>query len=84
MALSIRNPEAERLARDLARATGSTMTEVIIDALKDKSLRMRRQPGKDAKLERVLDISRRCIALPTLDERPEAEILGYGPDGMPG
>jgi len=29
MALSIRNPEVEKLARTLARRSGSTMTEAI-------------------------------------------------------
>lgn len=33
MAISIRNPRVERLARDLAHRKGTTMTEVIVEAL---------------------------------------------------
>ncbi len=36
MALNIKNEEAERLAAEVAALTGSTKTQAIIDALKDK------------------------------------------------
>lgn len=35
MALDIRNPEAERLAEELARETGETKTEAVTKALRD-------------------------------------------------
>ncbi len=31
----------------------------------------------------IEDLLRRVDALPTLDSRPEDEILGYGEDGLP-
>ena len=34
-------------------------------------------------LERIMAISRRCASLPTLDKRPEEEILGYGENSAP-
>ena len=41
MALSIKNPEAERLARELARQTRSTITEAVVGALREAMLRLR-------------------------------------------
>ena len=77
MALSIRNPRAKELARRVARLTGRTMTDTIIDALEEKAARIEADPLKEARRERIMRISRRCAALPTLDSRPEAVILGY-------
>ena len=36
MALNIRNPEAERLAAELARQTGETKTEAVAQALRER------------------------------------------------
>ncbi len=81
MALSIRNPRAEHLARAVAKATGETMTDVIIDALQDKLRRLESRAPVDAEFARIMSLSRRCAALPTVDTRPEDEILGYPADG---
>ena len=77
MALSIRNPRAEHLARAVANTTGETMTDAIIDALQDKLQRLESGGPVDAELARIMSISRRCAALPTTDTRSEDEILGY-------
>jgi antitoxin VapB len=75
MALSIRNPEVERLARRLAAANGTKLTEEILDALRQRELAAEIQARPLA--ERLRDISRRCAALPDQDQRPVDEILGY-------
>ncbi len=36
MALSIKDPEADRLARELAEATGESLTEVVVKALRER------------------------------------------------
>jgi hypothetical protein len=36
MAISIRNPEAEQLAEELAKQTGETKTDAVIKALRDR------------------------------------------------
>lgn len=41
MALNIRDPEAQRLARALADATGETMTKAVIKALEERLERVR-------------------------------------------
>ena len=53
------------------------MTDAIIDALEDKLLRLESIPPVDATLVRIMSISRRCAALPTINTGPEDEILGY-------
>ncbi len=77
MAISIRNPHVERLARKLARETGTTMTDAIFQALEEKVMRIERRSGETGDLRAIMEISARSAALPTLDERSEDEILGY-------
>lgn len=84
MALNIRNPEAERLADELARRTGETKTQAVIQALRDRLARVRRQrPGRRL-ADELNDIARRCASLPVLDRRAPDEILGYDDQGLPG
>ncbi len=77
MALSIKNPEAELLARQVAGRAGESVTRAVIVALEERLERLtgtRRGPD----LERaLLAISRRCTALPDVDPRSPDEILGY-------
>ena len=79
MAISIRNPRVERLARDLAHRKGSTMTEVIVEALEASlaSHDEKRVPLRSA----LAKIAAECAVLPDLDRRSPEEILGYGEAG---
>ncbi len=38
----------------------------------------------ETRLARIRTIAQRVVGLPVLDARPEAEILGFGSDGLPG
>jgi len=60
MALSIKTDEADRLARDLARLTGETMTEAVTVALRERLARerVRRQTESDLP-KRIAAFSRR-------------------------
>jgi antitoxin VapB len=84
MALSIKNSEADRLARELAAQTDESMTEAVITALRE---RLVREKGR-ARVARLADelrrIGERCAALPVLDERSPDEVLGYDDRGLPG
>jgi antitoxin VapB len=83
MALNIRNPEADRLADRLAKATGETKTDAVINALKDRLERVQ-QARRGASLADELDeVALRCAALPVLDGRSADEILGYDDAGLP-
>jgi len=83
MGLSIKNPEAEKLARELAERTGETITEAILTALRERMKKVagRRQP---VSLEQEIEaIAKRCAALPMIDVRSEDEILDYNEKGLP-
>ena len=83
MALNIRNPEAERLAGELARVTGDTKTQAVIKALRDRLARLRRERSKRRVVDELDEIARHCASLPVLDARPADEILGYDDRGLP-
>jgi antitoxin VapB len=83
MALSIKNAEAERLARQVAGETGESLTEAIQKALQERWERLEARRRSHVLASQVEDLLRRVDALPTLDSRPADEILGYDEDGMP-
>ncbi len=67
MAISIRNQNAEQLAREVASVTGESITQVIIHALQERLERLRgRRTAPDA-LSDIMAISKRCSALPEID-----------------
>jgi antitoxin VapB len=83
MALSIKNSETERLARQVARETGESLTAAIQTSLEERLQRIKRRRHERIMTERLEDILRRVDALPTVDRRPEDEILGYDNQGIP-
>jgi antitoxin VapB len=83
MALSIKDPEADRLARELAARTGESLTQAVVVALQE---RLARETGRTTSIplgEELAGIRRRCAALPVLDTRTAEEILGYDARGLP-
>jgi antitoxin VapB len=84
MALSLKDPETDRLAREVAKLTGETLTEAVRNALIDRLARERLRRGKPAqRLAETLDaLARECAALPDQDTRSGDEILGYDQVGM--
>jgi antitoxin VapB len=84
LAISIKSPEADRLARQLAAATGETITVAITIAMRERlDLVERKRMNKAALLEEIRAISHHCASLPVLDTRSEDEILGYDENGIP-
>jgi antitoxin VapB len=82
MALSIKHPEADRLARELARETGEGITEAVLAALRERLARVKQRRGPSL-VDELTEIARRTAAMPIRDRRSPDEILGYGPDGLP-
>lgn len=82
MALSIKNPEADHLARELAATTGETLTDAVLAALRERldRERHRRRPGIASRLRRLAADTN---GLPVLDPRQPDEIIGYDEDGIP-
>ena len=83
MPISIKNPEAEKLAREISKETGESLTAAIINALRDRLQRLRGRRHARSLAQEVDDILRRVDAMPALDDRPEDEILGYDSQGLP-
>ena len=84
MPISIKSPEADRLARQLAAVTGETITDAVIVAMRERLAREeRKQKNSDALLEEIRAISHHCASLPVLDTRTADEILGYDENGIP-
>lgn len=82
MALNIKDPETDRLARELAELSGLPITAAVRDAIQERLHVLRSQaraapPG----LETIIARGR---ARATLDTRPADEILGYDERGLPG
>jgi antitoxin VapB len=82
VALSIKSPEADRLARELAQITGESLTEAVVRALRERLERERRR--ERATLERDLrEIQERIKKLPVLEEGTDEELIGYDEYGLP-
>jgi len=83
MALNIRNPEAEKLAAELAKLTGETKTDALTKALRDRLARVRRERIGRRLADELEEIAEHCASLPVLDNRSAEEILGYDENGLP-
>lgn len=83
MALSIRNPRAEKLARQVAAESGESLTDAIINALEERLERLRGRRTAPEVVEEIMKISHRCRVLPDRDQRSADEILGYDDKGLP-
>jgi antitoxin VapB len=81
MALSIRNIHAEKLARQVAAETGETITHAIASALEERLEKVRGTRVLPNTYEEIMRISRRCSALPDMDDRAPAAILDYNGEG---
>ena len=82
MAFSIKNEEADALARRLASTTGESLTEAVLEALRERLQReeRRRQGGAG---QRLRQLAAEVAELPVLDERTPDELLGYDERGLP-
>lgn len=84
MALNIKNPRAEELAQQLARATGESLTEAVTVALRERLAAVTRRNERRALHAGVASIQAMVARLPDRDARSADEILGYDAHGLPG
>jgi antitoxin VapB len=83
MALSLKDKETDRLAREVAALTGETLTDTIRKALSERLEREKLRRGQPAVLAaRLREIGEHCAALPDYDTRTPDEIVGYDETGM--
>ena len=85
MALSIKNPDADQLARELAETTGETITEAVVQAIRERldRERARRRSAAGQSAARIRRIQERIARLPVRDQRSADEIIGYDDHGLP-
>ena len=84
MGLNIKNEETCRLAGELARLTGDTMTGAITVALRERLERERRERSIETRLQEMRVIAERCSKL--LRDGPSAVEHGdflYDERGLP-
>lgn len=84
MTLSIKDPEADALARRLAERTGESITEAVKRALQERLDRAAIAERGPALADRLLGIGRHCTAhlRPPFDSADHAELL-YDDRGLP-
>jgi antitoxin VapB len=82
MALNIKSDEADRLARQLAAETGESLTEAVVNALRERLERRhaRQQPSMRNRLQRL---AAEVSAMPVADPRGPDEIIDYDAAGLP-
>lgn len=84
MALSLKDPETDSLARQVASLTGETLTEAVRTSLAERLRRERLKRGRPASLADELEaIVARSDGDLVLDSRSPDEILGYDENGLP-
>jgi antitoxin VapB len=83
MALSIKDPEIERLARVLSQITGENITTATRRAIEERIRRLGGRSHRGALLEDMAEIRRRWREMRVADERSADEILGYDEHGLP-
>lgn len=82
MALNIKDPKTDQLARELAELTGQPITVAVRIAIEERLALLRRREAVTSAPD-LRDIIARGRQRATLDGRSEDEILGYGRDGQP-
>ena len=84
MSLNIKNEETCRLAGELARLTGDTMTGAITVALRERLEREARRQSVEERLGRIRSIAERCAKLVNANEPiPDHGDLLYDERGLP-
>lgn len=81
MSLSIKDPEAHRLAQAISHATGESMTRVVTEALRERWNKIERQKGR-ASVEELLLIADRAAANVKRPYTDHADLL-YDESGIP-
>jgi antitoxin VapB len=82
MAVLIKDEEADRLIRQLAKHTGETITDAVKGAVSEKLARTPLSETEIAERRAKLEaIIAKFDAIPTVDNRSADEIIGYNDKG---
>lgn len=84
MALNIKDDQTDRLARELAQATGESITMAARRAIEERLARVRAQAAAEGpEREALLQIISRGRERQVLDDRTADDIVGYDESGLP-
>ncbi len=84
MPLSVKAPEADHLARQLAATTGETITDAVIVAMRERLQRQKRKKeDTQILIADLMAIAEHCSSLPVLDTRTDDEIMRWDENGLP-
>jgi antitoxin VapB len=84
--LNIKNPEAYRLVKELSDETGESMTQAVIESVRERLTRLRteREGDVDARIQRIHDLATLIHdAAPTGYWDQDFDELLYDEDGLP-
>ena len=82
MAFSIKNDEADRLARQLTAVTGESLTEAVVRALRERLARQQFPTKRGSVGTDLANLAVEFSNLPVLDGRSADELLGYDQSGL--
>jgi antitoxin VapB len=82
MHLNIKNDEAHKLAAELAKLTGESLTSAVTLALRERLAREQRRRRTVSITARLMKIGSQFATLPDTGRSPD-EILGYDDHGLP-
>ena len=74
MALSLKNDETERLARELARQTGESLTLAVTLAIKERLERQEKMRKREGRMEWLAKLTERTA--PLLKDLPPSDKVG--------
>jgi antitoxin VapB len=83
MTLRIDDPEADRLAQEVAAPTGETLAEAVKISPAEPLARERQRREARSLAQRRDEIARHRASLPDHDSRSPDEIIGYDEHGAP-
>ena len=83
MALNIKDPQTDALARRLSKLTGESLTVAIRRALENRIALESRRRGRPIDRAAVKKIVQRLKSYSVVDERSPEELLGYDEHGLP-
>jgi antitoxin VapB len=83
MSLNIKDEKTHRMARELARATGESMTAAVSEAIRERLERVRGNSRKSM-AERLMEVGRDCAArLKEPYKSMDVDELLYDENGLP-
>lgn len=82
MSLNIKSVEADRLVEALSALTGESKTQAVIEALRERLERQRRERNRTVLSAELLAIGKRCADYGRRDTSPHGEFL-YDERGLP-